>query len=559
MIGSFLNVCILRWGAEPKQSVVRPPSRCPKCGRGIRWFENIPIVSWLVLRGRCRGCRAADLGPVSADRAGHGPALGLHGLALRLRPRGASRRGVRDAAARHRHDRRAAPTSFPTSSRLAALALGIAFRAGRRAGSRSATALLGALLRPGLVLWIGGEWTVASRRRWRGEWRMKMMAMVGAVSRLAGHAAHRRFSGALIGEPDLRAAHSSWGRTRSWCRSASSSRSAPAATYLVWPGAFCLVRRLPGPRLMRSRLACQAHRSGRPGPCVRMARSADHRCRVALDDGGVERPGVPALRSRPFARGRPARPHERVSRHPSGRRPVPPSRRTLVIRARAAVTRWRCCSPRARRPAAARAARRTKTPCSRAGGQPARTRRAGGRAHLPDAAPLGAALARAGAGLSARPSSTRSCRRRECAGSRAAYRLFGLLPDTLELRGLLLDLYAEQVAGYYDPDSTTLFGVAGADRDAAPAGPGARDGARAAGPVPPARLDPQRHRQQRPAHGGAVHPRGAGDAGLDRGAGAGPGRDRNRRSSGRCTATRCGSSSRRCRSSRARRWWCARR
>ena len=49
-------------------------------------------------------------------------------------------------------------------------------------------------------------------------------------------------------------------------------------------------------------------------------------------------------------------------------------------------------------------------------------------------------------------------------GLETAYRLFGLLPDTLKLRGLLLDLYAEQVAGYYDPDSTTLFGVAGADR-----------------------------------------------------------------------------------------------
>ena len=52
-LGSFLNVCILRWGAEPKQSVVRPPSRCPRCGRGLRWHDNIPIVAWLVLRGRC--------------------------------------------------------------------------------------------------------------------------------------------------------------------------------------------------------------------------------------------------------------------------------------------------------------------------------------------------------------------------------------------------------------------------------------------------------------------------------------------------------------------------
>ncbi|HEX6104278.1 MAG TPA: hypothetical protein VFZ26_01760 [Gemmatimonadales bacterium] len=49
-------------------------------------------------------------------------------------------------------------------------------------------------------------------------------------------------------------------------------------------------------------------------------------------------------------------------------------------------------------------------------------------------------------------------------GIETAYRLFGLLPDTLGLRALLLDLYTEQVAGYYDPDSAMLFGVAGADR-----------------------------------------------------------------------------------------------
>jgi hypothetical protein len=49
-------------------------------------------------------------------------------------------------------------------------------------------------------------------------------------------------------------------------------------------------------------------------------------------------------------------------------------------------------------------------------------------------------------------------------GLEQAYRLFGLLPDTLQLRSLLVDLYTEQVAGYYDPDSATLFGVMGADR-----------------------------------------------------------------------------------------------
>jgi leader peptidase (prepilin peptidase)/N-methyltransferase len=55
-IGSFLNVCTLRWPKE--ESVVSPGSRCPKCHEPIRWFDNIPVLSWIVLRGRCRRCHA---------------------------------------------------------------------------------------------------------------------------------------------------------------------------------------------------------------------------------------------------------------------------------------------------------------------------------------------------------------------------------------------------------------------------------------------------------------------------------------------------------------------
>jgi leader peptidase (prepilin peptidase)/N-methyltransferase len=53
-MGSFLNVCIGRW--PEGLSVVKPRSRCPKCGHQIKATENIPIVSWLMLRGRCSGC-----------------------------------------------------------------------------------------------------------------------------------------------------------------------------------------------------------------------------------------------------------------------------------------------------------------------------------------------------------------------------------------------------------------------------------------------------------------------------------------------------------------------
>jgi leader peptidase (prepilin peptidase)/N-methyltransferase len=54
MVGSFLNVCIHRLPRH--ESVVRPRSRCPQCSRSLRWFENIPVVSWVALRGRCAGC-----------------------------------------------------------------------------------------------------------------------------------------------------------------------------------------------------------------------------------------------------------------------------------------------------------------------------------------------------------------------------------------------------------------------------------------------------------------------------------------------------------------------
>lgn len=54
IIGSFLNVVIHRWPAE--MSIVTPASHCPRCSRPIRWWDNIPVVSWLVLRARCRHC-----------------------------------------------------------------------------------------------------------------------------------------------------------------------------------------------------------------------------------------------------------------------------------------------------------------------------------------------------------------------------------------------------------------------------------------------------------------------------------------------------------------------
>ncbi len=55
-VGSFANVLIYR--IPRKESIVRPGSRCPECGTGIRFYDNIPIVSYIFLRGRCRSCGA---------------------------------------------------------------------------------------------------------------------------------------------------------------------------------------------------------------------------------------------------------------------------------------------------------------------------------------------------------------------------------------------------------------------------------------------------------------------------------------------------------------------
>ena len=60
IVGSFLNVCIFRIPAG--KSIAFPPSHCPKCQAPIMWYDNIPVISYLVLMGKCRKCRE----PISA-------------------------------------------------------------------------------------------------------------------------------------------------------------------------------------------------------------------------------------------------------------------------------------------------------------------------------------------------------------------------------------------------------------------------------------------------------------------------------------------------------------
>jgi leader peptidase (prepilin peptidase)/N-methyltransferase len=86
IIGSFANVCIHR--LPRGESVIHPPSRCPSCGAPIRPWDNIPVLSYLILWGRCRSCR----GPVSLRYPLVEVANGLLylSLALLLGPTGAA-------------------------------------------------------------------------------------------------------------------------------------------------------------------------------------------------------------------------------------------------------------------------------------------------------------------------------------------------------------------------------------------------------------------------------------------------------------------------------------
>ncbi len=56
-VGSFLNV--VTWRLPRQESILWPASHCPRCGTNLAWWDNVPVLSWLVLRGRCRSCQAS--------------------------------------------------------------------------------------------------------------------------------------------------------------------------------------------------------------------------------------------------------------------------------------------------------------------------------------------------------------------------------------------------------------------------------------------------------------------------------------------------------------------
>lgn len=178
VLGSFLNVCILRWGAEPKQSVMYPPSRCPSCGHAIRWYENVPIVSWLALRGQCSGCgtRISPMYPaIEATTAllwgGSVALLGLGVPAVELAVASTLLLGIAVSDAR--------AFIIPHEFSLGGTAIALAFAAWPDPAAVP-DAIRGAMFGAGLVLLVGEVTELVLGQEAMGGGDCALMGMVGA-------------------------------------------------------------------------------------------------------------------------------------------------------------------------------------------------------------------------------------------------------------------------------------------------------------------------------------------------------------------------------------------
>jgi len=175
VVGSFLNVCIHR--LPRRQSVIWPASACPHCGRALSWYENIPIVSFVVLRGRCRSCSAAihfRYPFVEALTAAMFAAAWWHygpGLLLASRLLFGCALIVLFAIDLEHH-------LLPNAITLPGIAVGLAFSLVTEPGWRSA--MLGVLAGGGSLFVIAEAYYRLRHEEGLGMGDVKMLAMIGA-------------------------------------------------------------------------------------------------------------------------------------------------------------------------------------------------------------------------------------------------------------------------------------------------------------------------------------------------------------------------------------------
>jgi len=182
-IGSFLNVCIVRWPEE--RSILRPRSRCPRCGNQLSWIENIPIVSWLLLRGRCRCCeeRISVMYPLVELTVGLGwmAAAAHYGFtftALRVAVFGTTLLGVGITDAKHY----LIPDGFTLFGLIFALVTSVVafFQNETQLFATPYDALVGACAGAGMIAIVGWLGEVVTKREAMGLGDVTLMAFVGA-------------------------------------------------------------------------------------------------------------------------------------------------------------------------------------------------------------------------------------------------------------------------------------------------------------------------------------------------------------------------------------------
>lgn len=176
-VGSFLNVCIYR--IPLKKSIVRPPSSCPQCGAGIRFYDNIPVLSYLLLLGRCRHCRA----PISPRYPLVEIVMGLLSAALFIRL-GVSAQyvllflftaalvAISFIDLQHK--------IIPDVISLPGILVGLAFSFLPSAGLSPLDALIGAVGGGAFLLLVGTAFEKATGREGMGGGDVKLLAMIGA-------------------------------------------------------------------------------------------------------------------------------------------------------------------------------------------------------------------------------------------------------------------------------------------------------------------------------------------------------------------------------------------
>lgn len=176
-LGSFLNVCIHRIPLH--QSIIHPPSSCPRCGERIRFYDNLPVISYLLLLGRCRHCRQA----ISAQYPLVEASTGILSLALFLKlgasleyvfflAFGAALIAVTFIDLHHK--------IIPDALSLPGIAMGFVFSLLPSSPLSWMDSLIGIIAGGGFLLLVGVAFEKITGREGMGMGDVKMLAMIGA-------------------------------------------------------------------------------------------------------------------------------------------------------------------------------------------------------------------------------------------------------------------------------------------------------------------------------------------------------------------------------------------